>query len=312
MWVAAVIAAYLVLNFALNYGNKWLLLLFPFPVFTILAGTLFYAPLSAVLIVISGASFPSRETSRAVVWEVIAIGVVHALGTAAQSYSLSRRHMSVGLNQVIKSCTPAVTLLLSWLLQGVHYHYSLVVATAAVVAGTVLTTVTSSEGHNLNGVAASVASSVFGGLEGVLVDMLLSRHRLSAAQATLLTSVPAVLSLAVLFAVLEWSPSFVQVLASRGIRVLGGLLALSLCAAAYTYFHILLIASTSAHYCNLVGSAKLALIVAISLFVIDRTGSVTVLNATGIALTLSAFCAYSVLRTYFPEKRPVDAKLVAA
>ena len=44
------VAAYLGLNFALNFGNKRLLVSFHFPIFVILVGTLFYLPLAALLI----------------------------------------------------------------------------------------------------------------------------------------------------------------------------------------------------------------------------------------------------------------------
>ena len=168
MWMAlrvpAIVLVYLALNFVLNFGNKHLLQTFRFPVFTILAGTLCYAPLSALLIVASQSGFPSWQKSLGALRSVLLIGAVHAVGTTAQSYSLSTRHMSVGLNQVIKACSPAVTLLFSWLLQRVWFHFSLVASTAAVVAGAVLTTFASSEA-TFNGVASSAASAVFGGLE---------------------------------------------------------------------------------------------------------------------------------------------------
>jgi drug/metabolite transporter (DMT)-like permease len=168
-WVAAlkvpgIIAVYLGLNFVLNFGNKHLLGQFRYPIVVILAGTLCYAPLAALLIVASKGSFPSWRDSAGAMRAVVVIGVVHAIGTAAQAYSLSTRSMSVGLNQVIKSCTPAVTLVFSWLLQRVWFHWSLIVSTVLVVAGTVLTTFASSEA-TFNGVASSAVSALFGGLE---------------------------------------------------------------------------------------------------------------------------------------------------
>jgi drug/metabolite transporter (DMT)-like permease len=105
------LACYFLLNFVLNYGNKYLLATFPFPVTIILLGTVVYAPLSALVLVLSGQSFPSLTLMRAALPEAMLIGFVHAVCAAAQNVSLAG--MSVGLNQVIKACTPAVTLVLS-------------------------------------------------------------------------------------------------------------------------------------------------------------------------------------------------------
>jgi hypothetical protein len=53
-----------------------------------------------------------------------------------------------------------------------------------------------------------------------------------------------------------------------------------------------------------VGSFKLAILVGMSLFVLDRGDhAVTLLNTAGVVLTLVAFCAYSVCRSYFPERK---------
>ncbi len=117
--IPAIIVTYLGLNFVLNFGNKHLLGQFRFPIFVILAGTLCYAPLSGLLIVATKGVFPTWRGSAGALRSILLIGAVHAVGTTAQSYSLSTRHMSVGLNQVIKACTPAVTLIFSWLLQHV-------------------------------------------------------------------------------------------------------------------------------------------------------------------------------------------------
>ena len=134
--------------------------------------------------------------------------------------------------------------------------------------------------------------------------MLMVEHKLDAAQCTLLTSVPAAAFLAALFFAVEFSSAFVEAVASRGTALAGAVALLSLSAAAYTYCHILLIGTTSAHYCNLVGSAKLAVLVGLSLFVLDRSGhAVTPLNTAGVVLTLAAFCSYSICRAYFPERK---------
>lgn len=228
------------------------------------------------------------------------IGVVHAIGTGAQNWSLSGT-MSVGLNQVIKASTPAVTLVFSYLLQKRRFHWSLVVATLLVVCGTVLTTYASAEA-TAKGVLLSLISSLFGGLEGVMTDMLMKKHDLHAAQVTYLAALPAASSLVLPFFYIEFGSQFLSILGERGAQVGGFIFLLSCAAAAYSYSHYLLISSTSAHYCNLVGSVKLALIVGISFFVIDSGKNLSVLNLLGIAVTLLSFTAYTILRSYFPEK----------
>jgi hypothetical protein len=180
------------------------------------------------------------------------IGLIHAIGTGAQNWSLSGS-MSVGLNQVIKASTPAVTLVFSYLLQKRRFHFSLVISTLFVVLGTVLTTYASAEA-SVKGVTLSVISSLFGGLEGVLTDMLMKKHELHPAQVTLLAALPAASSLVLPFFYLEFSPKFLEILAAKGTQIGGFVFLLSSAAAAYSYSHYLLISSTSAHYCNLVGS----------------------------------------------------------
>jgi hypothetical protein len=60
--IAVIVAVYLLLNLALNYGNKLLLETFHFPLFLILVGTLFYIPFSALMITLTkAATFPTWE-----------------------------------------------------------------------------------------------------------------------------------------------------------------------------------------------------------------------------------------------------------
>lgn len=238
--------------------------------------------------------------SRAATLELLLIGAVHAVNTASQNAALGA--MSVGLNQVVKSATPAVTLALSWLLLRARFHWSLVLATTAVVGGSVLTTLTSGEA-TVGGILACATSVVFGGLESVLIDGTMSRHKLHAAQITLLTAIPASVSLLVPFVAVELTPvaavvaqppvSFVTVVVSVAL--------LSVSAGLYSFAHYLLIGATSAHYVNLVGCVKVGTIMAISVATSARWPSA--LHLAGVLITLAAFSAYSVLRTRYPEKR---------
>jgi hypothetical protein len=219
------------------------------------------------------------------------IGVLHALGTAAQNVSLAG--MSVGLNQIIKACTPAVTLILSRALLNsrfvlrnfvflkkltvFRFHWSLVVATFGVVLGSCLTTYSSRSTGNVSliSIALGFVSVVAGGAEGVLIALLMRRHAVSPAQTTFLTAVPAVLSLLPLFAVMEAGVAFDAFVRDNrekqnnivfmyvvflsfclAMRVAGAVVVLSVSAAAYALCHVWIIQATSAHYCNLINAVK--------------------------------------------------------
>jgi drug/metabolite transporter (DMT)-like permease len=299
--VALHVAGYLGLNFVLNYGNKLLMEQFHFPIFVILVGTLVYLPLAAALIQFGRVStFPTMAMARGASRELITIGIIHAIGTAAQNWSLSGV-MSVGLNQVIKASTPAVTLVATYLLQHVRYHWSLIVSTIVVVAGSGLTVYTSSDATT-SGVLLCLTSSVFGGLEGVLTGMLMRRHDMHPVQTSFLIGPIAALTLLAPFFWLEFSMDFLRICEARGAQLAGSVLALSLCAAGYSYLHYWLIAALGAHYCNLIGSFKLALIVGVSFFAIESAGKgLSLLNLAGILMTLVGFAAYSILRAQFPD-----------
>ncbi len=178
----AVLGLYFGLNFVLNYGNKYLLVVFPFPVTVILLGTLVYAPLAALVIFLSGQSFPSRSVMWATLPETLLLGLVHAVTAAAQNVSLAG--MSVGLNQVIKACTPAVTLVLSRVMLRSRFHWTLVAATFGVVLGVALTTYSSrADGHvSPIAIALGFLSALAGGGEGVLIGLLMKRHAVTPAQ----------------------------------------------------------------------------------------------------------------------------------
>ena len=303
--VALHVVGYLSLNFVLNYGNKLLMETFHFPIFVILVGTLLYMPLSAALIQFGRVStFPSVDMAHSASRELVTIGVMHACGTAAQNWSLSGV-MSVGLNQVIKASTPAVTLVATFFLQNVRYHPSLVVSTLIVVAGSALTVYTSSDA-TFSGVFLCCTSSLLGGLEGVLTGMLMRRHSMHPVQTSFLIGPVAFLTLLAPFFISEFSAEFVRICFDRGLELSGSVLMLSLCAAGYSYLHYWLIAALGAHYCNLIGSFKLAIIVGVSFFVIDsnRRG-LSLLNLSGIIMTLVGFAAYSILK-FFPGENNED------
>ena len=314
-----IIILYLVLNFALNYGNKYILGLFHYPVFIIFVGTVMYAPFTAVLISCGRvSSFPTKKQARAALPMLLFIGIVHALGTAANNVSVSKT--SVGINQIIKSCSPIVTISCSALLEHKRYHWSVVCSTVMIVIGSIMATFTTANAFIHPGVVFAAISTVLGGLECVLIGMVMRKHQLHAAQVTLLISLPAALSLLPLVFYFEVSEQFFASLFNDGffVSLLVGLLSGKLfcfvlvllfyqvTASFYSYLHYLLIAKTSAHYTNLIGSVKVALIVGASFFVIERH-STSHLNAVGIGLTISSFFAYSILKSYNPEVENVPA-----
>ncbi len=331
IFVTFLVIIYFGLNFVLNYGNKQVLLAFNYPFFLIVVGTLCYAPVSLALMCLGVSKFPDMNSVRSSLSLVAIIGCLHGLGTGLQNASLGSG-MSVALNQVVKACTPAITLVASCLLEGTRYHVSLVICTALSIVGCAMAIVVipSSNNHLIVTTSANVSSVhsfffapnsllspgallgvfslVLGGIEGVLASICMRRHRLHPSHLTLLLSPTAFLTSFLFFAVFEVGPPLLSDLSLRAAPIGAEIFILSICAAAYGYVHNSLISRTGAHYTNLLGTAKLALVVAASAVALERPEMrrVTPVNVAGIILTLVSFAAYSWLKSSHPPN--VDDK----
>lgn len=82
-----------------------------------------------------------------------------------------------------------------------------------------------------------------------------------------------------------------------------GVFALSVIAVVYTYVHFSLISETSAHYVNLIGGLKMAVMVGFAYAFFDKKPvslKAGALNAIGIVVTVVSFFMYSWMRGKHP------------
>lgn len=301
------VVVYLLLNAVLNVGNKEVLAHFPFPVATIALGVVCSVLVGGAVLLWDGVPQPWAPGTRVHV-ACCVVGLCHGLGAAA--HMLSLQHTSLALNQVrlararwglllrpqqiIKMTSPVVTLLLSWLWLGRHFSWPLVAATGGIVAGSVLAVWTTTHVSHV-GVASGVASCCIGAVEGVVAEYALRDHALSVTALQVYVGLWALAALAVPLHV--WEAGAYAALAAAPPTLLVALSALSALAYGYVLFHYVVIHAAGAHFTNLIGSFKVAAVVAASVAVDPvYRASVTAANALGTALALAAFFAYSALK----------------
>lgn len=137
---------------------------FATPLLLIMSGLCVSIPLSMVLSQCAPSTTSSSKHNDG--WfsngVCVGIGVLHGVGTACQNISL--HETSLSLNQLIKCMSPAFTILLSYVLLGYRYHWSLMVATLFVIGGSILTTYTTPM-LSMWGFWTGIGSTVLGAFE---------------------------------------------------------------------------------------------------------------------------------------------------
>lgn len=294
-------AVWITLNISLSLWNKWLFAVdhFRFPIYIIMTGLVVTFLCSALLLLAGMGRRPSWALLRSEWGLLLAASCSHGVATALENVSIE--YISISLNQVIKATAPALTMACSFLFEGKRYRTRMMVITACLVVGAICTTFRNPS-FDMLGFLASLASMLLGVMRVMINSRQLHTLDIDPIALTVLTALPAALSLVIPFALFELH-DFIEFLRMEdSYHYLLVVLLMNFVAVAYIFSGLLLIKLTSAHYSQVIASLKVVLLVLISMQVFGV--SFTGLNLVGLVVCFASFCLYSYYRTIGMEEKP--------
>jgi len=297
---SAVLLVWLALNIGLNFFNKRVFserIGFTFPLFL----TAFHMVASffggAILIFVFKAAEVRREHWTDYKWRIALLSVLFVLNIACNNASLV--HLSLSVNQTIKSCVPLPTMVLSVAFErDAHrrpktYSCGLVLSLLVVCGGSILAVYGNPEASPF-GLVLVLLSTLSVALWSVLSAVVLEPA--SGLNSINLTWYASVLSGVMLF--LMWLgsrelPRTLDYLEDRPSSAAAILAVGSTAAFAYNLVHFALIKVTSAITSTVAGNLKIVLIIIISIIAFEKR--VEPINLVGFGVFFAGVIVYSVL-----------------
>lgn len=251
----------------------------------------------AILIFVFNAAEVRRQHWTDYKWRIALLSVLFVLNIACNNASLV--HLSLSVNQTVKSCVPLPTLVLSVAFErDAHgrpktYSCAVFLSLLVVCGGSILAVYGNPEASPF-GVVLVLLSTLSVALWSVVSAVLLEPA--SGLNSINLTWYASVLSGVMLF--LMWLgsrelPRTLDYLEDRPGAAAAILIIGSTAAFAYNLTHLALIKVTSALTSTVAGDLKIVLIICISVFVFDKR--VTPLNLVGFVIFFAGVIVYSVL-----------------
>ena len=219
-----------------------------FAVFLILIGLISTFLGSLIFAIITNAGVPLPEISK--YWRLLLLfSVLHAGGLTLQN--VSSQTTGLTLNQIVKSATPLITLILSWQIEGEKFTIHIVIVTSFMVFSAFLALFHNPE-FGTWGFLAAVGSLLLQSLETVVLSILLKKTNFSALSIALTTSIPSAMMVAIPFAIFEFE-AVIATAQSHTVLTAALLITSSILVFFYNITHFTLIWFTSAHYSVVTG-----------------------------------------------------------
>lgn len=225
---------------------------------------------------------------------LLALAIIHGVDVGLENFSIV--FISISLNQIIKATVPAMTLGLTWWLDGKHYTPQLVLSTALTVVGAVMAVLDNPEikEDGVFGLVAACLSAVASAVSTLLLGMLLQRARINAVSLAFVSSVPSALVLLPPFLIYELP--HLETFDMRNMSQNGWLALVGVLACFYNLSRLYLIKYTAAHYSVVAGNVKVALIVILSMLVFGDHGGFSPQNWAGTVLAIVGFTLYTFFK----------------
>lgn len=305
LWIGLYFAA----NLALTIHNKWVLsrLHFAFP-WCLTALHIGVSGVGAWLVLRFAHGLPPRPVaSRADRLRLLLFSLLYAVNIAVSNISL--RHVSLAFHQIVRSATPAFTVLLEWAAFRRAPAVAISLSLIPVMLGICLATADElgQAGFSLDGFWLTVLGVALSAAKGTVTNALLVGHlHLHPLDLLWKMSIPSVvqcLAYAWAFGEAERLPGYRPTsVSSAMIAILGnGLLAFALNWVSFTANQ-----RTSALSMTVAGNVKQALSILLAVWVFSTP--VSFVNAIGILVTVSGGAWYSALQYETKRQRMVGSK----
>ena len=312
---------WLLLNISLNYYNAYVLghTNFHYPFFFTLGNKL-----TTVVILGSWTVFTRWRAGQRIIDAeplreqmmrpgVLAFGTLTGINVGMNNWSLML--MTLTLNQVMKSTTPLATALLSYLYEDKRFDWQMWGSVAVLVLGCVLAAWGAFDQDYWLGIVFCVFSVLLTASWVVAVAILTQRGSapFGAVNLILVSSPMTIVTLGIFFVTLEL-PHLLnpETDPNRPVPPLSVMLALtgigSLIACAYDVLHNQFVKITSSVNVSIMGNAKLALLIALSMGTLERPP--TPLRIVGVTLSFAATVWYAVYQARAAADPPAAAPSV--
>jgi len=299
-------------NISLSFTNKYLFAHknFRFPILIVMLGT-FSTFLGTAIVLLLKFEKPQIQECKNQWKTLLAFAIIHGIDIGLENFSIV--YISISLNQIIKATVPAMTLVLSWLLEGKTYDLKLIITTAMTVAGAVMAVYKNPQiiDDGWYGAIAAGLSACAAAVSTVLLGVLLQREHINAVAIACYTSLPGAILLFPPFLLFEYQqlvtpPTKAADLLKRQ-HVTYILLALCFLALLYNLSRLWLINSTEAHHSAVAGNIKNIVLVGGSMVVFGDHRLFSARTWAGMLLTFIGFSLYS----YFKLKNIAHNNAVA-
>lgn len=308
-----VIVAWLALNIGLNFFNKWILsksVGFTFPIFF----TMFHMVASCaggfiLIFAFKGAkvSWAQFSTYKSL---IALLSVLFVLNITTNNASLM--HLSLSVNQIVKSCVPLPTILLSIAFErdgaGRPRQYSTGIwgSLVVLIGGSILAVYGNPEASPF-GLFLVITSTMCVALWSVTSAVLMNSPE-SGLNSINLTWYGSFFSGPILLCLWFFSPErepTIRFLQERPKDAAAIIVVGSLAAFAYNIVHFALIKVSSALTSTVMGNVKIVLLIILSIILFER--SVLLLNVVGFVVFFLGCSCYSYL-AYNAKRRSIDTE----
>lgn len=314
-----VIFLWMVLNFALNFFNKWAFTSvedggagFGFPIFYTMWNT-FASFLGANLLMVVSASTRTLSWKQFVdnKFALLVFGVVFSSNIVTNNASLV--HISLSVNQVIKCLVPIPAIIFSFFIEKKRYSYPILLAAGVLTAGAVLSIPYDSPKVTLLGAFLALWSTCMSGLRPVLTALMLSNSKESGLTPVPLLWYDALFSTFFLLFAFLLSDELMSVAAyfaddaGSGIAILTGG---SFMAFAYNIVVFYLVKVTSSLTSVVLANLKTTLIIVVAVLLWDK--SISWISVLGFVIFFAGLFAYSYLSYSARSKKQSSATTAPA
>eukprot|EP01091_Cochliopodium_minus_P019621 TRINITY_DN8308_c0_g1_i1.p1 TRINITY_DN8308_c0_g1~~TRINITY_DN8308_c0_g1_i1.p1 ORF type:complete len:358 (-),score=48.47 TRINITY_DN8308_c0_g1_i1:300-1373(-) len=290
--------SYIFLNITLIFGNKIIFIKgLDYPIFIILSGSLSLFIFSSLYYAVAGfKEINPMKFMRKNYKLILLYSAIYGIGEVSQSSSLV--HISISLNQIIKSTTPLFSMILSILIEKKNYHKKSIFATLLIVVGCVFTVFKNPEMKHYFGILLSMVSCICCALQAILAGLFLSNKKIKVIDVIFLTSLPSCITILPLFLGYEL-PLMMNDTFERLKEIFYFVCVMNIFVFFYVLSHNWLIKVTSAHYSQIIGNFKVGLLVILSAIVFKTP--LNIFNKFGIFLTLVSFFTYNYIMFKYKE-----------
>ncbi|KAG5071513.1 hypothetical protein AAZX31_03G068300 [Glycine max] len=288
-----VVIAWYTSNIGVLLLNKYLLSNygFRFPVFLTTCHMLVCSLFSYVIVSVTEAVPLQRVRSRSQFWRIVALGVVFCFSVVCGNVSL--RYIPVSFNQAIGATTPFFTAVFAYAVSAKREAWVTYATLLPVVAGVVIASGGEPSFH-LFGFIICVSSTGARAFKSVLQDILLSSEGEKLNSMNLLLYMAPIAVMVLLPTILLMEGNVIQItmdLARKDIRIFWYLLLSSSLAYFVNLTNFLVTKHTSALTLQVLGNAKGAVAVVVSILIFKNP--ISMIGMLGYALTIIGVILYS-------------------